>query len=273
MTRSSDPYAHTLVLMERTLHRLASLVPPPSLVPFGDHRVFRYLEQSVHQAMVQKLARLVSGLHAGRLLLSKGFVQELGALQRMLDEISEDIAFLSLGTLNQLTELHRRYLDAFYEEEFDNPNSPEESTQARPMIPRKKIRAYLAQPHISGHAIGRDAPRAISKAYSGFVHAASPQVMDMYGGNPPHFHLNGMLGTPRIAEHMQDLWNYFYRGALVPLVSPQGRSASRSYLIVFLSTGSYFQQRSKKTTSRKNSPHRRLTVKRLWVLITTLASR
>ena len=27
--------------------------------------------------------------------------------------------------------------------------------------------------------------RTVSKAYSGYVHAASPQIMDMYDGDPP----------------------------------------------------------------------------------------
>ena len=35
--------------------------------------------------------------------------------------------------------------------------------------------------------------------------------MNMYGGNPPHFHTKGMLGTPRMEEHTKDLWNSMYR--------------------------------------------------------------
>jgi hypothetical protein len=38
--------------------------------------------------------------------------------------------------------------------------------------------------------------------------------MDMVGGNPPRFHLEGMQGTRRIPEHARDAWNYFYRGLL-----------------------------------------------------------
>jgi hypothetical protein len=53
--------------------------------------------------------------------------------------------------------------------------------------------------------------RMLYRAYSGYVHAASPQIMDMYGGNPPKFHMRGMRETPRHREHSADLWNYFYR--------------------------------------------------------------
>ena len=81
------------------------------------------------------------------------------------------------------------------------------------MVRRKKIRAFIAQSPLgtsdpNGHI---EAARTLSKAYSGYVHAASPQIMDMYGGDPPRFHTRGMSGTPREAEYRQDIANYFYR--------------------------------------------------------------
>ena len=36
--------------------------------------------------------------------------------------------------------------------------------------------------------------------------------MEMYGGDPPSFHVTGMRGTPLFVHHQNDLWNYFYRG-------------------------------------------------------------
>jgi hypothetical protein len=208
-------FVQTLRNMESTLRALEQRVPEPQLRPFKNGFVYRYVEQTIHQALIQKLARVVSGLHAARILLDHGFVQELAALQRMLDEFQEDIEFLACAVIfDDMTNLHREYLLAFYEEEFDKEN-PIESTQRRPMVPRKKIRAYLARTEGS---IGLDPStsvelsRTLSKAYSGFVHGASPQIMDMYGGNPPRFRVSGMLGTVRVEEHTDDLWNYFYRG-------------------------------------------------------------
>ena len=114
------------------------------------------------------------------------------------------------------TELHQRYLDAFYEEEFDKPEDPVASTQKRPMIPRKKIRAYLARVERANldPSKGIELSKTISNSYSGFIHGASPHIMDMYGGNPPKFHVTGMLGTSRIEEHTNDIWNYFFRGII-----------------------------------------------------------
>ena len=47
---------------------------------------------------------------------------------------------------------------------------------------------------------------------SGFVHGAYPHIMELYGGNPPHFHLNGMLGTPIHDLFVAQARHYFYRG-------------------------------------------------------------
>jgi hypothetical protein len=84
------------------------------------------------------------------------------------------------------------------------------------MVPRQKIRAYLAR--IEGKDLdpsrAAQVTKVLSKTYSGFIHGASTQIMEMYGGMPPHFHTRGMLNTPRIEEYEHDLWNYMYRGLL-----------------------------------------------------------
>lgn len=213
-----DLYLQTLRNMEATLSGLEKRVPEPQRVPMGDSFAFRYVEKSIHQAIVQKLARVISTLHSARILLECGFIQEQAAMQRMLDEFQEDITFLSYAIIfNDVTELHRAYLNAFYEEEFDKPDDSIGSTQKRPMVSRQKIRASLAK--IEGSGLDPSSwvalTRTISKAYSGYVHGASPHIMEMYGGNPPKFHVSGMAGTPRFADHRDDLWNYFYRGICV----------------------------------------------------------
>ncbi len=213
--RPDQLYDQALAHMEQTVHGLAKRVPQPQEVPYKDGFVFRHVEKTVHQALVQKLARMVSSLHATRLLMTHGFVQEQAALQRVLDELQEDVTFLAFGVIfNKLTPLHDGYLAAFFEEEFE-AETVMDSTQKRPMIPRKKIRAWIASMD-GGLDQSRtvEVTRTISKAYSGYVHAASPHIMDMYGGNPPAFHMHGMLGTSRHVEHRADLWNYFYRAII-----------------------------------------------------------
>lgn len=209
-------YDDVLRNMESIVHDLAKRVPQPIRLPFNDSFVFRHIEKTIHQAIVQKMARKVSTLHAAKLLMQHGYVQEQAALQRMLDEMQEDITFLSFAIIfDNKTSLHQQYLDAFFEEEFDAETALA-STQKRPMIKREKIRAYLARNDGAGldPSRGNEVSRTISKTYSGYVHAASPQIMDMYGGNPAKFHMQGMLNTRLHNDHINDLWNYFYRGII-----------------------------------------------------------
>ena len=204
-----------LELMDRTFRDFESGMPSrPRMVALSFGVTYRFLEKDIYQAMFLKLARVQSLVRAATVLLANGFVQEQGILQRAIDETNEDIMFLVYAVTNdKVTELHRKFLDAFWVEEIDESGTMMESRQNRPMIPRKKIQAYLAR--IEGVTIDpnrqQDSAKTIFKAYSGYVHGASPHLMDMYGGNPPHFHTKGMLGTPRIEEHADDLWNYAYR--------------------------------------------------------------
>lgn len=110
-------YDEALRNMDAMLASFETRVPRPQRVAYKNSFVFRYTERTIEQAIVQKLARLVSGLHAARLLLNGGFFQEQAALQRMLDEFREDVMFLSYAAVqHDITDLHREYLAAFYEE-------------------------------------------------------------------------------------------------------------------------------------------------------------
>lgn len=160
---------------------------------------------------------MVSTHHYLYSVLSGGFVQELGALFRTLDEFNEDIIFLCRAMQSdEVSEQHKKYLDSFYQEEFDQPDNAIESAQKRPTIPRKKIQAAISNMPESGlnPSDHKEVLRTISQGYSGYVHGASSHIMEMYGGNPPNYHISGMLGTPRIVESIKDAWNYFYRGLL-----------------------------------------------------------
>lgn len=209
-------YNQTLHHLDQAFRKLETMVPPPQKVPHGNSFIFRYVEKTIHQAMVQKLARVISGLQAARLLLENGFLQEQAAVQRMLDEFHEDVLFLAYAVINkQEASLHQEYLDAFYKEEFDAPTAIE-SSHDRPMVKRKKIRAYVARVDLQGTdpSTGVTLSHTIHSGYSGFVHGASPHIMDMVEGNPPRFRIHGMNGTSRQEEHRHDLYNPFFRAII-----------------------------------------------------------
>jgi len=210
-------FKEMLDVMEAAFHDYVAALPAPQRIQQGRGWVYRFKDKDVHHAVVLKLALIQSTLRAALLLLQNGHVMEQAMLQRIIDEANEDILFLVYAVTNDtITPLHQRYLAAFWAEEFSDFEDPTSSHQSREMVPRKKLRAYLAR--IEGK--GLDPSRAVqvttvvSKVYSGFVHGASPHVMEIYGGNPPRFHTRGMTGTPKIEEYTRDLWNYMYRGFL-----------------------------------------------------------
>lgn len=192
------------VLSELTaaFRRLEAQVPAPAKLPYKDGFVVRYVEKTPKQALLQKFARQISGLHALNLLQRNGFLQEQGVIQRTLDDIDEDIAFIALALIKgDWTDHHTRYLDDFWS---DDPSGA---------VKRDKIRAYvnrvggLTDPS-SANANGR----TIFRAYSGYVHAASVNIVDMCAGEPMTYRLAGMCDSPLYADHCDDAWNYYYRG-------------------------------------------------------------
>jgi hypothetical protein len=197
------PFQQVVDELEHTFRLLELQVPPPALAAKEGGFTLRYQEKTPQQAALMKLARYISGLHAIAILLEHGFCQEMGVLQRTLDDIEEDLWFLMLGLKDgEWTDNHDKYLEYFWMEE---PGAG--------MVSRDKIRAYVHR--TGGHpdpSTGIDTGRALFKAYSGYVHAGSVAIVDMCAGDPPRFHLAGMLHNPLYADHVEDAWNPFYRG-------------------------------------------------------------
>lgn len=207
-------FAPVLEVLESTFRILEARVTPPQPTKWLDGFVFRYADQTIHQAVLQKLARTISGLHAIETLLAKGLHQEQGMIQRALDEIGEDIVFLSLAVIHgEVTPLHRQYLEYFYAEEFLDPSNLMASHTSRGMVKREKIRAYNNRQHGNDASRANIAGKVLTKAYSGFVHAASPHIMDMYVGKPyARFDTTGELRHQfKAGEQARDALNYFYR--------------------------------------------------------------
>jgi hypothetical protein len=84
------PYAffeRVLEALEDAFRQIEAKVPPPVRKPWGESFVFRYEERTIQQAIVQKLARTLSGLHAIEALLERGLFQEQGIVQRAVSSI------------------------------------------------------------------------------------------------------------------------------------------------------------------------------------------
>jgi hypothetical protein len=231
---SSDRFSPTLALLESAFRSLELKVPPPQRRPWKDGFVFRYAEKTIHQAIVQKLARVISGLHAIRLLLDNGLFQEQGMTQRAVDEISEDVWFLSLGIINNdLTDRHNNYLEYFYAEEFSDPNDAVETHSSRGMVGRDKIRAYVNKFTDQDPGHGNKIGKVLTKMYSGFVHAASPHIMDMCAGDNPRFDVSGRLRNLRRSEYECDAMNYFFRSTTAMAVAAKAFGDEDLFALLF----------------------------------------
>lgn len=95
---------------------------------------------------------------------------------------SEDINCLALGLIHGETDLHRALIDAVHLEEFDDAERLTETTAKRPNIPRERIHGYLTHNPSAGSdpSTGKAAMKVLHKAYSGYVHGASPHIMETY---------------------------------------------------------------------------------------------
>jgi hypothetical protein len=231
------PFRQVLGELEATFRHLEAKVPPPVMIPHKGGFVLRYNEKTPLQAILQKFARQISGLHAIGLLLEHGFCQEQGVIQRTLDDIEEDILFITLGlSTGEWTAHHILYLKHFWSEE---PGSS--------MVKRDKIRAYVNRASgLADPSTANDNGRAIFKAYSGYVHANSITIVDMCMGDPPRYHLAGMVNNPLYIDHANDAWNYFYRGLTSAVVVAKAFEDSALYAQRFASLKAFEKEFSQR---------------------------
>lgn len=212
-----DTLRKTTASLEVYFEQLLKHVEQPKFVKDKTYPRWRFPNEGVAEAALLKGARIISALNTLIHLLRSGHVQEMGVICRTIDDFFLEIPFLLEGfPNNELSVTQRKFLDDFYQEEFDKPENPLESTQKRKTVSRKKIYASVgrAMSEIVDPQQGQKVFRTIGKTFSGYVHGANSHIMELYGGNPPKFHLDGMLNTPRDEEAVQNSMHYFYRGIL-----------------------------------------------------------
>jgi hypothetical protein len=210
------PLIDTLIVCTASFERLEAVIPDPVKVPDGDDFVFRYDRHTPQIVVVQKLGRAVTGLRAVLALLERGLYQEVGVMYRLLDEFREDVSFMCDGIRNgQLSDSQQRFINEFFQNEFDTDN-PFLATQRRDRVSRRQIQAALARIAESpvNPSDSQELARTIANTNSGYVHGASEHILEMYGGDPPRYFLEGMLGTRRQTTFEDLAWTYFYRALL-----------------------------------------------------------
>lgn len=220
--------ATTLEQLEDYLRELEGVVrlvdrnfDRPRLVTIQGAPGFRHEQKDDLLLSYLKCIRSLSSLNACVVLLRSGFVQEVGALCRCIDEFCEDVLFLAtpLGEDGAYSQHQRQLVEEYFQEEFEDNSHPLPEAAPRHRVPRTRVQAGISR--IEGQPVNPHDTRSLfhtlSRTFSGYVHGAYVHTMEMYGGpnlQNCQYHIRGMLGTPRIDEWVNTLGNYVYRSSI-----------------------------------------------------------
>jgi hypothetical protein len=207
-----------LATLRTGFESIEAVAPKPKTRVRAGHYEVRYDEPTVELALFLKLARIISLLGALRIMVERGMIQEQGILKRAIDETDEDILFLSFGHQNGMEDIHHQFLDAFWAEEFEDPTKPLKHTR-RESLPRRKIQAWNSRLRgIEDPSTAQSVDRLLQGVFSGYVHGASPHIMDLYDPVRQRFCLAGLPDSPVRDSYIVDSANYPYRALMAAVM-------------------------------------------------------
>jgi hypothetical protein len=204
--------------LDQCVQALSSSFELPQRVIVNGLEIFRHLNQDDLLLSFMQLLKIASHNNAAMVLIRAGFVNEVYALCRMIDEACEDIHFMQEpnGEDGRPTKQQVTFVDEFFQEEFSGQDLVE-SHNSRDRVSRQKIRAANAR--LGADQVKLDPSTevkltaALYGAFSGFVHGAYVHLMELFNGR--YFHTRGMLGTPRIQECLANQVNHVFRSLLI----------------------------------------------------------
>jgi hypothetical protein len=143
-------------------------------------------------------------------LARAGYVQEIVVILRTVIECTTHIEFVLLAadSAGALTPgPQQEYVKKYFEDFARGAGAIEK----QPRVSQKNVHTTIGDwlderskeigIELSGSSAER--MRRIYDTNSNYVHSRYPEVMDMYGGRPGRFHVEGMAGTPKDVENLQ----------------------------------------------------------------------
>lgn len=210
----SDVAQPVINCLENAVHALSVSIGKADLINDPNLPRFRYSHLTIQHVCLLRSVRIVSALNALLVLWQKGFVQEMGVLYRTIAEFLNDIMFmLEEYPSATLTPNQQRFIDVFSKEEFEDSSSAILKSVSRNTVPRNKIRSAVSR-MLSNGVNPHDLHEILTteeSSFAGYIHGAYPHIMELYGGDSPKFHMNGMLDTPRIDESRKQIEIYLDR--------------------------------------------------------------
>lgn len=197
--------------MERLLTIFAASLPSPIFYHSGqEHYGYRYGKPDVRHFCLLKSVRTVSALNAMIALARGGFAQEIGVLVRTLVECTTHVEFAidAIDENGVLAPDVEKYIQDFFADFARNSSADFKRAQVRQGLVHQRLGTTLDRAAQEAGYIGQRAPaeRMYSNVYltfSNYVHAKYPEIMDLYGGTPGRFHIDGMRGTSKDDENFQ----------------------------------------------------------------------
>ncbi|MDB5474688.1 MAG: hypothetical protein JWP49_199 [Phenylobacterium sp.] len=204
-----QPAAHFLDLFA------GQLAAPIWYQSAGAHVGFRYTAPDARHFCLLKGVRSVSGMNACIQLALGGYVQEIAVIIRTVVECTSLMDWVRLaaepdGSLR--SDPQQTYVKTYFDDyRRDNPGESLKLTVRQGDVHRD-VGSWLDEgAEEIGIQMNAGSARLMSNVYqtgSSYVHARYPEVMDMYGGRPGAFHLNGMRGTPKDNENLEVVETY-----------------------------------------------------------------
>jgi hypothetical protein len=191
--------------MAHVVHAFARSLAPP--IRDQNQMGFRYVSPDHRHFCLMRAARVVSALRALIVLARESFPQEIGVLSRTVNEFTRQMEAVSaqLQKDGHLSGDLKDFIAAYF---TDNKRGL--GPQKRALLSEKYLNELLgsALDEFSDRSAPDWASAAsklhnISYVHANYVHGRYPETMDLYGGRPGRFHLNGMRNTPKDLENLQ----------------------------------------------------------------------
>jgi hypothetical protein len=228
-----DKGREALQVASGRFHELVSLVPAVKAVRVGVDLQPRFAEFLPEQAILLKVARQISVVSFLNRAVETGNIYEQGILQRISDETSDDVTFLSLGVRSGLKNIHRRFLNAFWKEDFVDDGSGAKFTYV-PQVSRKEIRQYIAS-HFKELGIegSESASRTVYGVFSGYVHGGAGYIFELFDKRESKFRLQGGFDREQQLSYLVSAVNYPYRAIMSVVHADQAITRGRNNEALF----------------------------------------
>jgi hypothetical protein len=180
----------------------------PKLLDQGRERGFRFEKPGLVHFCLLRGARIVSALNASIELARAGFSQEIAVLLRTSIEYCTQVDFMlaSRDKNGNLSVDASAFLSSYFDDSFRTPEGKRKRSKLAQQKVHQTIGAQLDKFADEADASRKPAEQLYSNVYltfSYYIHGRYPESMDLYGGRPGRFHLNGMSNTPKDAENIE----------------------------------------------------------------------